>query len=194
MSYHLYNTTGFVLRSADLGEANKLLFIFTENLGLVGAHAQSARKVSSKLRYGLREYSFSRLSLIRGKTSWRLTDAEEIISFSPTKETQKIKVFAGILSLVGRFVHGEEENSALFHELKDAAAFLKDAKFTNDELHRFETLAVLKILSALGYIGENKDLKFYIRTPFNASMLEQFTPHRRSALKEINRALEESHL
>jgi DNA repair protein RecO (recombination protein O) len=194
VSYHLYNTTGFILRTANVGEANKILFIFTEELGLVSAHAQSARKVTSKLRYSLRENSFARFSLVRGKNTWRLTDAEEIVSFSPKTELQKLKIFASILSLVGRFVHGEEENSKLFYELKNLVAFLKNTKFTKDELGRFETLSVLKILSSLGYIGENKDLKFYIQSPFDANVLEQFTPHRREALREINRALEESHL
>jgi DNA repair protein RecO len=194
MSYHLYNTTGFILRSANVGEANRALFIFTENLGLILAQAQSARAISSKLRHSLRDGSFCRFSLVRGKTTWRLTDAEEIWSFSPKEEHEKTKIFIGIFSLVGRFVHGEEENTALFRELKNLTGFLKENAFTKDGLQRFETLSVLKILSSLGYIGENQNLKFYIKSPFDANILEQFTSHRREALKEINRALKESHL
>jgi hypothetical protein len=99
-----------------------------------------------------------------------------------------------ILSLVGRFVHGEEENTKLFYELKNLVVFLKNTTFTKDELGRFETLSVLKILSSLGYVGENKDLTFYVQSSFDSNILEQFTSHRRKALTEINRALEESHL
>ena len=192
--YHLYNTRGFIVRSANIGEANKMLFIFTEDLGLISAQVQAARKVSSKLRASLRGNSLCRFSLVRGKTSWRMTDAEELISFSPSRDPQKTKIFANILSLVGRFVHGEEENAKLFHELENITACLKEIVFTKDELLRFETLSALKVLSALGYVGENKDLMFFIRTPIDANVLAQFTPHRREALKEINRALEESHL
>ncbi len=194
MSYHVYNTNGFILRSAKLGEANKLVFIFTDELGMISAHAQSARKINSKLRYSLRDYSYSRFSLIRGKTSWRLTDAEEIISFSPLKSQGKTKIFAGILLLVGRFIHGEEENSELYRELKKLTVFLNEEKFTTLELQQFETLAAFKILSALGYIGENPSLSVFTHAEISKEMMTQFVPHRREALKEINRALEESQL
>ena len=194
MSYHLYNTHGFILRTANVGEANKVLFVFTEDLGLIPVQVQAGRKISSKLRLSLRGYSFCRFSLIRGKTSWRLTDAEELISFSPASEPEKIKIFAGILLLIGRFVHGEEENGKLFSALKDAAVFLKNTKFTVDELRRFETLSVLKTLSSLGYIGENKALAYFIQIPFSKQTMEEFVPFRRQALLLINQALKESHL
>ena len=192
--YHLYNTTGFIVRSANIGEANKLLFIFTEDLGLIGVRAQAARKVSSKLRYSLKDGTFARFSFVRGKTAWRLTDAEEIFSFSPATEPEKTKIFTGLLSLVGRFVHGQEENVVLFHELKNLTVFLKNGVFVADELRRFETLAVFKILSALGYAGTDRMLARFSRAALDEKLLQDFEPFRKEALREINRALEESHL
>ena len=194
MSYHLYQTRGFVLRSAHIGEANKLFVIFTEDMGLLSVSAQSVRKITSKLRYSLRDLSFVRISLIRGKTTWRLTDAEELESFSTETEEEKIKVFAGILSVVRRLVHGEEENKELFSILFDTLLFLKKENFTQDEIKRLETLIVLKILSSLGYIGENKNLSFFIVASLSKPLLDKFEPSRSSALHEVNRALEESHL
>lgn len=194
MSYHLYQTRGFILRSAGIGEANKVFFIFTEHLGLVAVSAQSVRKVTSKLRYSLRDFSFVRLSLIRGKTAWRLTDAEELASFSLENEMEKMKVFACILSLVIRLIHGEEEDAELFSVLLDALLFLKKEEPSLDDMKRAETLMVLKILSSLGYVGENGDLSRFISAPLSKSLLNIFEPHRRDALIEVNRALEESQL
>ncbi len=194
MSYHLYQTRGFVLRSANIGEANKLFFIFTEKMGLLGVSAQSVRKVSSKLRHSLRDFSFARISLVRGKTSWRLTDAEEIFSFSLEKEMEKLKVFAGVLSLVRRLVHGEEDNPELFSLLLETLNFLKREALDSDELKRVETLAVLKILASLGYVGESKILASFIVSPLSKNILNVFEPVRRDALREVNRALEESQL
>ncbi|MCX6735579.1 MAG: DNA repair protein RecO [Candidatus Parcubacteria bacterium] len=194
MSYHLYQTRGFVLRSANIGEANKLFFIFTENMGLLGVSAQSVRKITSKLRYSLRDFSFARISLIRGKTSWRLTDAEEIFSFSFEKETEKLKVFAGILSLVRRLVHGEEDNPKLFSLLLETLDFLKGETLDSDELKRLETLAVLKVLASLGYVGESKILASFITASFSKNILNAFESVRRDALREVNRALQESQL
>lgn len=194
MSYHLYQTRGFILKSADTGEANKVFFIFTEKLGLISASAQSVRKISSKLRYALRDLSFARLSLIRGKTTWRLTDAEELVSFSLDTETEKIKVFAGILSLVFRLVLGEGEDPELFSILFDSLSFLKNAELSLEEIKGAETLIVLKILSSLGYVGENQNLALFIAAPLSKEVLNSFEPNRREALAEINRALEESQL
>ncbi|MFA5831652.1 MAG: DNA repair protein RecO [Candidatus Paceibacterota bacterium] len=192
--YHLYNTRGFILRSVNIGEANKLFFIFTEKMGLLSASAQSVRKAASKLRYALHDFSLVRVSLIRGKTSWRLTDAEEIISFSPAREGEKAKVFAGILFLVRRLVHGEEENKKLFSVLLHASAFLKKEDFASDEMKRLETLVVLKILASLGYVGGNKSLAPFISETLSKTNLLAFESVRRDALREINRALEESQL
>ncbi len=194
MSYHLYQTRGFVLRSANIGESNKLFFIFTENMGLLGVSAQSVRKITSKLRYSLRDFSFVRISLIRGKTAWRLTDAEEIFSFSLEKEMEKMKVFAGIVSLVRRLVHGEEEIPQLFSLLLLSMYFLKEEELSPDELKRLETLVVLKTLALLGYVGEDKMLASFISTPLSKTLLVSFEPVHRDALREVNRALEESQL
>jgi DNA repair protein RecO len=194
VSYHLYNTRGFILRSANIGEANKLFFIFTEKMGLLGASAQSVRKITSKLRYALHDFSLARVSLIRGKTSWRLTDAEEILSFSPAKEGEKAKVFAGILFLVRRLVHGEEENKKLFSVLLNASSFLKKENLAPDEMKRLETLVVLKILAELGYVGGNKTLAPFVSESLSKTLLSAFEPARKEALREINRALEESQL
>lgn len=192
--YHVYQTNGFILRSAPHGEANKLLFIFTKELGLISAQAQSARKVTSKLRYGLRDASFSRFALVRGRAVWRLTDAEEIFSFSVRNFPEKTKIFSGILRLVTRFVHGEEENTALFNELESLGTYLRVTEFMGEDLRMFETLAVFRVLATLGYTGEDKSLFVFIKKEFSPVLLDEFIPYSRLALREINRALEESHL
>jgi len=194
MSYHLYQTRGFILRSAATGEANKVFFIFTEHLGLIAVSAQSVRKITSKLRHSLRDFSFVRISLIRGKTVWRLTDTEELTSFSIENEKEKMKVFAGILTLVLRLIHGEEEDAELFSVLLDALFFFKKEELSLDETKRAETLVVLKILSPLGYVGENAKITPFITEPLSKKLLDAFEVIRREALSEINRALQESQL
>jgi len=194
MSYHLYQTRGFIVQSVNIGEANKLFFIFTESLGLIVVSAQSVRKTVSKLRYSLRDFSFARISFVRGKTSWRLTDAEEILSFSPKKENEKMKIFVGILSLVRRLVHGEEENNELFSILLSSLNILKNEISSPNEMRNLETLSVLKILASLGYIGKNEKLAPFLSRPVSKTLLDSFTPYRGEASEEINRAIEASQL
>ncbi len=194
MSYHIYQTRGFIIRGANTGEADRTIFIFTEHLGLLLVNARAARKVSSKLRYSLQNYSFARVALVRGKNVWRLTDAEEIFSFSPIQGGAKLKLIAGAFSLVARFVHGEGENKTLFESLHDLFDFLQREELSCEETLLLETLAACRILSALGYVGESKTLAPFLCAPTSKFLLSDFAPHRPEALQEINRALRESQL
>ncbi|HFC76631.1 MAG TPA: hypothetical protein ENJ27_00135 [Candidatus Moranbacteria bacterium] len=72
--HNIYNTEGIVLSSFGVGEANKFFHIFTRELGLIQATAQSVRELKSKNRYGLQDFSVSDFSLVRGRDIWRITN------------------------------------------------------------------------------------------------------------------------
>lgn len=183
MSYHLYHTHGFVLGSAPRGEGNRSFTLFTRELGLITATAQSVREERSKLRYGLAELSLSDITLVRGKDSWRLTSALCIenlyATFHHTPET--VKLFGRIFRLLRRLVAGEEQNEQLFKAIEEAVEFLKRrgtdvagmpvASGTNAEISKtsageesqsdnvnigigtVEIVLVLRILHILGYLA-----------------------------------------
>jgi len=75
--YSIQTTPGFIIDSRTYGEAGKMLFIFTRDLGLVMAVAQGIRFERSKLRPFTQDYSFGEFSFVRGKEMWRLTSAQE---------------------------------------------------------------------------------------------------------------------
>jgi DNA repair protein RecO (recombination protein O) len=194
MPYHIYQTCGFILRGDNTGEADRTIFIFTESMGMLSVNARAVRKASSKLRCSLQSYSLARVALVRGKNVWRLTDAEETVSFSVIRDTVKLKLVAGMFSLVARFVHGEGENKKLFQSLQDIFGFLKREKFSNEEILSVEILAACRILSALGYIGENPALAPFLSAATSKALLGNFVSHRQEASQEINRAIMESQL
>jgi len=74
--YSVYTTAGFVLGSAERGEANKIYSIYTKDFGLVRASAQAVRLEKSKLRYNLDDFTHGHFSLVRGKELWKLTGSE----------------------------------------------------------------------------------------------------------------------
>ena len=81
MSYHIYTTDGIILKRKPFGEANVLLHILTEDLGLILASATSARSAHSKLRLALQEYSYCSASLIKAKNGWKVTNVVEKNNF-----------------------------------------------------------------------------------------------------------------
>ncbi len=190
MPYHIYQTTGFVIGSTPYGEADKLAFLFTEDLGLVQAVAKSVRSEKSKLKYSLQDFTYVRADLVRGKEVWRVTDSQEIARISPNNGPEKARTLAGVFSLLRRFIHGEDRDDETFRIVRDVFFFLLREKVSPEELKNLEILAALCVLSSLGYIeyGDFTEGKFTQET------LALFAPHRTEALKKIKQALTESHL
>src|SRR3989344_8971745 len=107
--HHIYTTQAFVIHSSPYGESCKFLLLFTKDFGMIGAVAQGIRLIKSKLRYHIQDYSFSNISIVRGKEVWRLTGAHGL-----EEKVQPQIIHIKILKLLKRLLHGEEKNEKLF--------------------------------------------------------------------------------
>ncbi len=196
MSHHKYQTEGFILGGFNIGESNRFLYVFTKELGLVGASAQGVRELKSKLRYSLQNFSYSNVDLVRGKQVWRITNAENIYTFSCfAKSTEKQKVFANIVTFIKRFFVGEGSQGKLFDDVVGGFIFLRDENLSTEELKSFEATMMLKIIRHLGYLGEgDKFTSFLKEGNWNKETLKHMTVVRPDAICEINKAIDHSHL
>ncbi len=61
-------------------------------------------------------------------------------------------------------------------------------------LQNAEAVIVLRILHNLGYIGENAVLQNFIKSPFESDIIFEVAKSRNHILREINKALKETHL
>lgn len=173
MSYSVYTTSGFILGSAPSGEANKVYALYTRDFGLVRASAQGVRHLKSKLRYNLGDFGRASFSLVRGRETWRLTGAVAEPAAEADRESAAMR--ARVLTLVKRLVQGEERNDALFAALE--SLFGEGTRATGDDA-AFETLALARVLSALGYV--------------DLAAVEAMPPKER--IRAVNKALKETHL
>lgn len=187
---------GVILESFPQGESNRFYKIFTDELGLVGATAQSVREGRSKLRYVLQDYSWVRLDLVRGKELWRivsaLTDEERSQAYA---NPEAFRVFARITSVVARFVQGELPEDGILTDLCGAHSLLCTGALSRESFAIIEALAVLRVLSRLGYCNEpmlNNFLKDDLA--WSQKTLEEFDPFQKHAILSINKAFRESHL
>ncbi len=188
--HHIYHTEGFILKSVNFGEANKLFFIFTREFGLIKVTAQGARLLKSKLRHNLEDFSFCQISVVRGREVWRLTSAHSKVSLNLKGE--KLFLVSRIFALLMRLLHGEEKNDFLFDSLKEGIEFLRREEF---DLSNFECIWALKILSSLGYIGNLGDFNKFTESPyFTADLLDKMSVLKTQAILEINKSLKETHL
>ena len=65
---------------------------------------------------------------------------------------------------------------------------------TNEELRNIEAIIVLRILSNLGYIGEDEKLQSLVKSSFEENLIFEAMKSRRQILFQINKALKETHL
>ena len=68
-------TNGVVLREIKTGEADRILTILTENLGIVSASAKNAMRIKSKLLTSTALFSYSEFVLFHGKSMYMVNDA-----------------------------------------------------------------------------------------------------------------------
>lgn len=192
--HHIYHTEGIILGSRNHGEAGKYFHIFTRDLGLVYASASGVRKMSSKLRFVLQDFACVKVDLVRGKDFWRVTSASKSNTLETiTKRKETLEIFQKISKLLKRLLAGEEANEALFVDTFNGLLVLEKAK-TKEELSNIEVVLVLRILGNLGYIGESKNLENLIKSPFEEGIVFEVAKSRPEILKQINKALKETHL
>ena len=182
--HHIYHTEGIILGSRNFGESGKYYDIFTRDLGMVRASASGVRKISSKLRFILQDFSYLNFDLVRGKDFWRLTSA------SKTGELENLckrpEVFAIVLNisrLLRRLLPGEDANPALFADVIKGLSTLETVA-SREEMQNAEITTVLRTLAHLGYIGSDK----------MSDLVSQITTKRTEILSLINQTLKETHL
>ncbi len=194
MSHQIHHTEGFVISGSNYGEANRYLSIFTKDFGLLQASAQGLRKVTSKLRFSLQDFSYSKIDLVQGKEIWRVTNARKITGYEKlSKNSETLKFLANIFRLLKRLCPGEEANTELFNYLTEIYNFLENESLDDQTLKNFECVSVLRILNYLGYIGASENTSF-ITSPISLAVLSEAGLARRALIEEINKSLNESQL
>ncbi|MDE1940844.1 MAG: hypothetical protein KGI66_01880, partial [Patescibacteria group bacterium] len=105
------------------------------------------------------------------------------------------ELVARLAFLLKRLLHGEEANSRLFDAIASAADFLDGHGSTGEQLKTLESVTVLRMLDALGYIGSGSSIDEQMRSgPITTELLESLGPKRLAMNRQINQALKESHL
>jgi DNA repair protein RecO (recombination protein O) len=193
--HHIYHTHGFILSSRNTGEANKILIIYTREMGLVRAAAQGIRFYKSKLRFSLQDFSYANIDLVRGRDIWRVTSALNISSFPYARSSrQSLLLISRVSLLIERLCDGEEPNEDIFDDFIQALYLLDDINISSTSREALELHLVLRIMNTLGYIGESNTLKNYLSSSFDETKIKSLLKERSSIIAHINRALNESQL
>ncbi len=143
-----YQTEAIVLRKTRLGEADRILTLYTPHLGKIQAFAKSIRKPKSKMAGHLEMITHSQVQLIRGRNLDTVTGARTIHGFYNLKtDLWQASRALYISELVERFTPDQMENQPVFELLLATLEHLQ-AGDTGDLLLR---LFELRLLDLSGY-------------------------------------------
>ena len=142
-----YKTSGLVLRARNLGEADKILTLFTADRGKIDAVAKGVRRQKSALGGRLEFMSEAQLSLHRGRNLDVITAAEIIHSHFDAIVRPDAFAAAGLMAeLVDAFCEPDLPLPDIYALLTGALTSFPRLENPLDLMPRFQ----LRLLDALG--------------------------------------------
>lgn len=146
-----YKTEAVVLKQTPLGEADRILTLYTPDVGKVRAVARGVRRPKSKLSGHLDLLNQATVSLSYGRSLDAINEAQSIRSFRGIREDlQRISRAIYMAELVDSFTIENSGNHQLYLLLVDSLAWLERTDNTDLLLRYFE----LHLLNASGYRPE----------------------------------------
>ena len=143
-----YQTEAIIIKKTKLGEADRILTLYTPDLGKIQAVARGVRRPRSKLAGHLELLTHSQVSLARGRNLDTITGSQTINSFLPLKSNLELTSYAlYAIELVNQFTADHIENYPLFQLLLETMHQLCQASNSELVLRYFE----LHLLNEVGY-------------------------------------------
>ena len=143
-----YQTEAIVIKKIKLGEADRILTLYTPYLGKIRAVAKGVRRPRSKLAGHLELLTHSLVSLARGRNLDTITGSQTINSFLPLKSDLKLTSYGLYATeLVDQFTADHIENHPLFQLLLETMHRLCRGGDNELVLRYFE----LHLLNEVGY-------------------------------------------
>ncbi|MCI0868821.1 MAG: DNA repair protein RecO [Chloroflexi bacterium] len=148
---HTYKTEAVVLRQINLGEADRILTLYTPDQGKVRAVARGVRRPRSKLSGHLELLNQAAVSLSYGRNLDTINEAQSIQSFRGIRDDlQRISKAIYMAELVDAFTIENSGNHQLYLLLVHSLGWLERTENTDLLLRHFE----LHLLEASGYQPE----------------------------------------
>ena len=143
-----YQIEAIIIKKTKLGEADRILALYTPERGKIQAVAKGVRRPRSKLAGHLELLTHSLVSLARGRNLDTITGSQTINSFLPLKNDLQLSSYALYATeLVNQFTADHIENRPLFQLLLETMQQLCQTSNSELVLRYFE----LNLLKEVGY-------------------------------------------
>jgi len=143
-----FRVEAIVLRHTNWAEADRLVGLYTRELGKVRAIAKGARKLRSRRAGHLEPFTRLSLLLARGREMLLITQAETIDAHLPIRDNLILIGYASyVIELLDSFTYEEGENRALYRLLSDTLDRLSTEPDPSLAVRYYE----IRLLDLLGF-------------------------------------------
>lgn len=137
-----------VLSHSDWGEADRLLGLYTREMGKLRSIAKGVRKPRSRKAGHLEPFTRVSLLLAKGRDMWIVTQADTVNAHLCLREDlERVGYAAYAVELLDRFTYEEGENPGLYRLLSETLARLDTEPDPQLPIHYYE----MRLLDLLGF-------------------------------------------
>ncbi|WP_210365972.1 DNA repair protein RecO [Bacillus sp. REN3] len=123
----LHKCEGIVIRTTDYGEANKIVTLYTRELGKVGVMARGAKKPSSRLAAVTQLFTYGHFLIQKGTGLGSLQQGEMISSMRAIREDIFLTAHASyIVDLTDKVTEEKKTNPYLFELLLQTLNYMNE--------------------------------------------------------------------
>ncbi len=145
-SPRIYKTEAVVLRQREIGEADRLLSLYTPGLGKLTVVAKGVRRIKSKMGGHLEMLNQVTALLARGQTLDSVSQAELKEGFLPLRDDLwRLSCGLYVAEMIDRFTPERQPNTELYHLLLDTLGRIAQAK-KGDLVLRFFDIRFLDLM------------------------------------------------
>ncbi len=149
-----FSAEGVILKRRNLGEADKLVTVFTRSRGKIKTLAKGVRKVNSRRAGSLEILNHVKIFLHETKSWPILTEVETKGNFNNIKEDlSKLSLTYLLFELVDQFLTEEQESPFVFDLLVSTLVAIDNSP-SLEKAKVFATNFQLKFLSQVGYLPQ----------------------------------------
>ena len=147
----LTEVKGLVIRTVDIKETDRLITVFTEEMGVITALARGARSLKSRKMAATMQFCYSNLVLYKQGDKFTVKEAELIESFFDIRATVEGLALAAYIAEVLSYVTVEESERELLRLSLNSLYAIAKGRYSLDKIKAcFE----IRAASILGFMPD----------------------------------------
>lgn len=150
-----YFTKGIILKHQNWRDSDRIITIFSEDVGKFNAVAKGSRKISSKLAGSLEPFVISEFMIIKGRNFDTIAASEVINIFrSIRNDLKKIYIADYLCALVDSSTSTKQDDKKIYNLLGESLILLNNKSMDDIKTKLVTWYFIYRYLSYLGYQPE----------------------------------------